>query len=114
MNNNQRSSYTERVYPILVNNPVPPLPTIASQPADEQQSQTPSTSVVKWEERDLSIPSDLREEIAPDSSLDELESSQPEQEEAAIRINITDLFAGRIPEQLEKCVDKGLGMLQQI
>ena len=114
VSNNQRTSYAERIHPILVNNPVPPLPTIASQTTDEQQSQTPSTSVLKLEEREPSTPSDLEDEIAPGPSLDELESSQSEQEEAAIRINITDLFADRNPEQLEKCVNKGVGMLQQI
>ena len=42
------------------------------------------------------------------------QASQPKQDENAVRFNVTDLFSGRTPEQLEKSVDKGVEMLQQI
>ena len=118
MNDTQRSTYLKRTVSALVENPASAVPTqapIAHTP-DVQPPRASSAPAIKDEQRGASVDSSINDAARPPtpSPSDRQQSSQPEQEEAAVRLNLTDLFIGRTPEQLEKSVDKGVEMLQQI
>ena len=82
-----------------------------------------SASIKNEAERSASPRPSVKEEVnplspllaaTPSSSPLNSQDCEPEREAPSTNLNMTELFTGRTPEQLEKSVDRGVEMLQEI